>query len=387
VASDAAVPVLQGTQNRPFGGGPDTSTAEETYYVASQWQLIWWKFRKHRLATIAAPVLILLYLSAALAGFLSVTVPDARYPGYMFAPPTAIHVRDQNGTFQAPFVYALERKTDPATLRRTFVEDTSRKYQVHLFVHGEPYTLLGVIPADVHLIGVDEGGHLFLLGTDDLGHDLYTRIMYGSRISLTIGLVGVALTFALGLSLGGISGYFGGAIDTMIQRAIDLIVCIPTIPLWMALAAALPRNLSTEQTYLGIVVIMSLINWTRLARVVRGQLLSTREEAFCDAARLGGASDLRVILRHLLPSMASYIIVSLTLSIPSTILGETSLSFLGLGLQPPAVSWGVLMRQAQNVVSIAHYPWLLAPAAWIVVTVLMFNFLGDGLRDAADPYK
>lgn len=387
MSTDIAAPVLRGAQNRQPSSEPEASQAKETYYVASQWQLIWWKFRKHRLATIAAPVLALLYLCAALAGFFSFSVPDARYPDYLFAPPTAIHFRDQNGALQAPFVYAMKRQTDPVTLRRTFVADTSKKYRVHLFAHGEPYKLLGLFPTDVHLLGVDKGGPLFLLGTDDLGHDLLTRIIYGSRISLTIGLVGVALTFALGLLLGGLSGYFGGIVDTLIQRTIDLIVCIPTIPLWMALAAALPRNLSTEQMYLGIVMIMSAINWTRLARVVRGQVLSTREEAFCEAARLAGASDLRIILRHLLPSMASYIIVSLTLSIPSTILGETSLSFLGLGLQPPAVSWGVLMRQAQNVVSIAHYPWLLAPAAWIVVAVLMFNFLGDGLRDAADPYK
>lgn len=387
MSTDIAAPATRSAENRQTGAGPEHSRAEETYYVASQWQLIWWKFRKHRLATIAAPVLIFLYLCAAFADFLSFSVPDTRYSGYMFAPPTKIHVRDENGNLRAPFVYAMERKTDPATLRRTFVEDTSKKYRVHLFAHGEPYKLLGLFATDIHLIGVDKGGPLFLLGTDDLGHDLYTRIMYGSRISLTIGLVGVALTFTFGLLLGGISGYFGGIVDTAIQRIIDLIVCIPTIPLWMSLAAALPRNLSTEQTYLGIVVIMSAINWTRLARVVRGQVLSTREEAFCEASRQAGATDMRVIMRHLLPSMASYIIVSLTLSIPSTILGETSLSFLGLGLQPPAVSWGVLMRQAQNVVSIAHYPWLLAPAAWIVVAVLMFNFLGDGLRDAADPYK
>jgi len=234
---------------------------------------------------------------------------------------------------------------------------------------------------------VDEGGPLFLLGTDNLGHDLLTRILYGSRISLSIGLVGVALTFILGMLIGGIAGYFGGVVDSIVQRTIDMLICIPTIPLWLALAAALPRDWPMLRIYLGIVIITSIIGWAGLARVVRGKLLSLREEAFCEAARLAGATDMRIILRHLLPSFASYIIVSLTLSIPSTILGETSLSFLGLGLQPPAVSWGVLMRQSQDVVTIAHHPWLLFPALWIIVTVLAFNFLGDGLRDAADPYK
>ena len=386
MATDIARETLQdGESRRP---GPDvTPEAEESYYVASQWQLIWWKFRKHKLATVAWPVLTFLYLCALFADLIAFTVPGVRFPEYKFAPPTAIHFRDETGRLQAPFVYGMTRQTDPQTLRRTFVVDRSQVYRVRLFAHGEPYKLLGVIPTDVHLLGVDRGGPLFLLGTDNLGRDLFTRILYGSRISLTIGLVGVALTFVLGLLIGGLSGYLGGVVDTVVQRSIDLIVCIPTIPLWMALAAALPRNLPVVQTYLGIVVIMSLINWTRLARVVRGKLLSLREEAFCEASRLAGASDLRIILRHLLPSFASYIIVALTLSIPATILGETALSFLGLGLQPPAVSWGVLLRDAQDVVTIAHHPWLLAPVAWIIVTVLMFNFLGDGLRDAADPYK
>jgi peptide/nickel transport system permease protein len=253
--------------------------------------------------------------------------------------------------------------------------------------NGEPYKLLGIFPTTIHLLAVDEGGPLFLLGTDNLGHDLLTRILYGSRISLSIGLVGVALTFVLGMLIGGVAGYFGGIVDTVVQRMIDMIVCIPTIPLWLALAAALPRDWPMERTYLGIVIITSIIGWAGLARVVRGKLLSQRDEDFCTASRLAGASDMRVIVRHLIPSAASYIIVALTLAIPATILGETALSFLGLGLQPPAVSWGVLLRQSQDVVTIALNPWLLAPALWIIVTVLAFNFLGDGLRDAADPYK
>jgi peptide/nickel transport system permease protein len=361
-------------------------TAEvEAYYVASQWQLMWWKFRKHRLATIAAPILIVLYLSALFADFLSPYLPEERNARARFAPPQLIRFRDLEGNWQAPFVYGLERITDPETLRRTFEINPEEKYPVEFLGRGAQYKLLGLFRTDVHLIWSE--GPMHLLGTDDLGHDLFSRILYGSRISLSIGLVGVTITFTLGMIIGGISGYLGGTVDTLVQRTIDLLISIPTIPLWMSLAAALPRDWPPLRIYLGIVVITSVIGWAGLARVVRGKLLALREEDFAMAARLAGARDMRIILRHMLPSFASYIIVSLTLSIPGTILGETSLSFIGLGLQPPVVSWGVLMQQAQNVVAIAHYPWLLSPALWIVVTVLMFNFLGDGLRDAADPYK
>lgn len=360
--------------------------AKEAYYVASQWQLIWWKFKKHKLALVAGPVLIVLYLSAIFADFLSPTLPNTRYANYRFAPPSVIHLRDSEGKWQWPFIYGITQKTDPKTLGRIFVPDTTRKYPVRLFVHGEPYKLLGFIPTDIHLFGA-VGSPIFLLGTDDLGYDLFTRILYGSRISLSIGLVGIAITFMLGMLMGGLSGYLGGVVDTIIQRTIDLLVCIPTIPVWMVLAAAMPRDWPVTRVYFGIVIITSAIGWTGLARVVRGKFLSLREEPFCEAARLAGASNMYIIVRHLLPSFASYLIVSLTLAIPNTILGETALSFLGLGLQPPAVSWGVLIKQTQRFTALAHYPWLLWPAAWIIVTVVMFNFVGDGVRDAMDPYK
>lgn len=359
---------------------------DEAYYVASQWQLMWWKFKQHRLASIAAPILIVLYMGSLFADFISPALPGTRFEFYKDCPPQMIRIINAQGGLQRPFIYDATRVTDPVTFRRTFVSDTSKTFNVSLFVRGEPYKLLGLIKTDWHLFGAQDGP-MFLLGTDNLGRDLFTRILYGGRISLSVGLIGVALTFTLGLLLGGMSGYFGGVVDTVIQRLIDLIMCIPTIPLWMALAAALPRDWPTLNVYIGIVVITSLVGWAGLARVVRGKLLSLRDEDFCTAARLAGISDFGIILKHLIPSFMSYIIVALTLSIPRTIIGETSLSFLGLGLQPPVVSWGVLLKDAQDLTSIAHHPWLLLVAVWVFVAVLMFNFLGDGLRDAADPYK
>lgn len=282
----------------------------------------------------------------------------------------------------------MSEKVDEKTFRRIFSPDPEKKYEIQFFVKGEPYKMWGLIPMNVHLFGLkNPKDPLILMGTDKLGHDLFSRIIYGGRISLSFGLVGIVLTLVLGLVLGGISGYLGGVADTIIQRIIDLLICIPTIPLWMALTAALPRGWSAEQTYFGLIIIFSIIGWTGLARVVRGKILTLREEDFTMAARLAGASGFRIIRKHLLPSFASYIIVNVTLSIPGTILGETALSFIGVGLQAPVVSWGVLLQDAQNLETLAYYPWLLWPTAFIILTVLMFNFLGDGLRDAADPYK
>jgi len=359
----------------------------EEYYVASQWQLMWRKFRKHQLAMTAVPVLGFLYFLAIFCEFISPYGPLTRYSKYLNARPQRIHFFDKDKGFQLrPFVYDLKRKIDPATFRRTFTIDKAKRYPVYFFVRSEPYKLWGLFKSNLHLFGT-ESGPIFLLGTDKLGRDLFSRTIYASRISLSIGLVGVFLSLALGMMLGGIAGYFGGVADSIIMRAVDLLVSIPTIPLWMALAAAVPRDWSIIKTYFAITIVLSIIGWAGLARVIRSKLLALREEDFTMAARIAGAREQRIIIRHLLPSFSSYLIVNLTLAIPSMILGETALSFLGLGIQPPAVSWGTLLQDAQNVRAVAHYPWLMIPVFFVITTVLAFNFLGDGLRDAADPYK
>ena len=363
------------------------SSAEERLYLASQWQLIWLKFRRHRLAIVGGSILALLYLLALLADFVAPYSSERRFQEAVYHPPSRIRVVDQRGRLTWPFVYGISTSRDSYTLEMIYTEDQSVHYPVRFFVRAEEYRFLGIVRSDIHLFGVDEPAGLFLFGTESLGRDLFSRTILAARISLSIGLVGVAMTFIIGVLLGGVSGYFGGRIDMAVQRVIEFLISIPTIPLWMALGAAMPRDWSVVQVYFAIVAILSLVGWGGLARVVRGKLLELRELDFTMAARVAGMPQLTIILRHLLPNFASYLIVSLTLAIPEMILAETGLSFLGLGLRSPAVSWGVLLQKAQNLRSVAIYPWLLIPALFVVVTVMAFNFLGDGLRDAADPYK
>jgi peptide/nickel transport system permease protein len=361
--------------------------AAERISVATQWQLMWWRFRKHRLAMISAVVILFFYTVALFADFFAYSDPYTSSAQLSLLPPQPVRFFDE-GTF-SPHVYALAGRRDPVTFKRVYQADPNQKIPVGLFVQGYEYKIFGLIPANRHLIGV-KGARaedtLFILGTDLNGRDLWSRLMIGTRISMTIGLVGVILSLFLGVLLGGISGLYGGVVDNIIQRIIEIVRSIPTIPLWMGLAAALPRDWDVTRIYFAITIILSMIGWTVMARVVRGRFLSLREEDFVTAAELAGAGQLRIIFRHMVPSFLSHIIAATTLAIPAMIISETSLSFLGLGLRPPAISWGVLLQQAQNIQAVAISPWLLYPAIPVILAVLAFNFLGDGLRDAADPY-
>jgi len=359
---------------------------EESFYVASQWQLMWRKFRKHKLAVVGGGILTIFYILAIFCEFFSPYYVNNIDIKYAYCPPQKVHFFDEQGDFSRPFVYRLKREIDSETWEAIYTEDKTKKCYIHLFVHGDKYKLWNLFYAGTHFFGLKEGT-IFLFGTDKLGRDIFSRIAYAARISLSVGLVGVALSFFLGSIIGGISGYYGGVADMIIQRVIEFLLSIPTIPLWMALAAALPSTWSTIKIYFSITIILSIVGWCGLARVVRGKLLELREEDFIMAAKISGASEERIITRHLLPSFFSYLVVSLTLSVPWMILAETSLSFLGLGMQAPAVSWGTLLKDAQNVQSIVSHLWLLIPGLFVIVTVLAFNFLGDGMRDAADPYK
>jgi len=360
---------------------------EEELYVASQWKLMWWKFKKHKMAIAAIVVLLILYLLAIFCEFFAPYYLHKRYIEYIYTSSQRLHFFNEEGFHLLPFVYGLKREIDPVTLRKSYFEDEREIYPVRFFVRGDKYKFWNLFKTDLHFFGVEgRGGTIFLLGTDRLGRDMFSRILYGARISLSIGLVGVFFSLVIGVVLGGISGYYGGVADTIIQRLIEVLRSFPTIPLWMSLSAALPSHWPPLRVYFGIVIILSLFGWTGLARVVRGKLLVLREEDFAMAARLTGSKEMRIITLHLLPNFMSHIIVSITLAIPYMILGETTLSFLGIGLQPPITSWGVLLKEAQNVCTIALHPWLLIPAFFVITTILAFNFLGDGLRDAADPY-
>ena len=360
--------------------------AQRAAPVESPLTLMWYKFRAHKLAVWSIWTIGALYLMAIFANWVAPYDPETRF-GLPFAAPTLPTVMVDGEFVWPPVAFGMSQQLDRKTFKRVYAIDTTQRYSLQLFNQGDRHTWFGLFPSETHLFGVAKGGAFFLMGTDSLGRDVFSRMVYGSRISLSIGLVGVTLSLVLGIVLGGISGYFGGWVDLAVQRLIEIIQCFPSIPLWMALAAALPHDWTTIQVYFGITVILSLVGWTDLARVVRGRFLSLREEDFVMAARLAGASEARIIRKHLLPSFASHIIASVTLSIPSMILAETALSFLGIGLTPPALSWGVLLQDAQNVNTLATAPWLLLPGAFVIITVLAFNFLGDGLRDAADPFS
>lgn len=365
----------------------ELDTKSERFYYAKQWQLIWWRFQRHRLAMFSLILLLIFYFIALFPGFTAPYDPQTRFEKMQQSPPIKLHIFDENGGLHRPFIYGQKRELDQKTFKYIFTDDTSTLFPIQFFVEGDEYKILGTWKSNRHLFGVGKDAPpLMIFGTDELGRDILSRTFYGSTISLSIGLVGVIVSFVLGVTLGGLSGYFGGILDEIIQRIIDFLLSIPQLPFFMALAAALPRDWSVTRTYFAITVILSIIGWSGLARVVRGKLLALREEDYSLAAQAAGASQPRIIFRHLLPGFTSHLIVSLTLAVPGSILGETTLSFLGLGMQPPAVSWGVLLQDAQDMVVVAQQPWRLIPGLFVIVAVLLFNFVGDGLRDAADPY-
>lgn len=358
----------------------------ESYYAASQWRLMVTKLSQHRLAQISMVILGALYLVALFGNIIAPYTLGSYDAAYVNAPPTRIRLV-HDGQLVGPFVYGLGFDRDPTTLRPIFVEDVSQVHRLQFFTEGQEWSFLGLFDSTMHLFGAEGDGRVFLFGTDGLGRDLFSRIVLGSQVSLSIPLIGVAISFVLGIVIGSLAGYLGGTFDVVVQRLIEIIRSFPTLPLWMALAATIPSKIPVVQMFLYITIIMAFIEWTSLARVVRSKFLSLKQEDYVMAARISGVSPLKIIGVHLVPGFMSYLVVAMTLAVPAMILGETSLSFLGLGIQAPATSWGVLLQEAQDITNVAVYPWKLIPLGFVILTVLAFNFLGDGLRDAADPYK
>lgn len=399
---DTAHPPLRGTgdgaldrvstvdEGPAIGVGADAAAGRgpQDLAIASQWQLTWWAFKKHKLAMLGLWIIGLLYFVSLFAEFIAPADPSQQNRRAVYHPPQMIHILDrtEDGLRIRPYVHDMDRQRDPASLAVTYVPSGDKIY-LTLFGRGEEYKFWGLWKTDRHLLAtVNPRDGFYLFGADRLGRDMFSRVIYGTRISMSIGLIGVAISLVLGVVLGGVSGYYGGRTDAIIQRLIEFVLSLPTIPIWLALAAALPPDWPIYQQYFVITLIVSLVGWTELGRVVRGRFLAMKNDDFVVAARLDGASEWRIIWRHMLPSLTSHIIASLTLAVPLMILAETGLSFLGLGLTPPAISWGVLLKEAQNIVSISQAPWLFIPGGFVIVAVLAFNFLGDGMRDAADPY-
>ena len=376
------------TSSNTVAAEPDAkSVRQDDYYTASQWQLIWWRFRRHKLAMIGAAVLGFLIILAAFADFLSPVSPHARNLDYVLGPPMVLVFWDESGVYLPPVVYGITTERNPTTLRMEATRDPSIKQPVRFFVRGEPYRMWGLVESDIRLFGLAGGAPLHLLGTDSLGRDILSRSAFALRISLSVGLAGVLISFLIGMLIGGLAGYFGGLFDFLTMRLIELVMSIPTLPLWMTLAVIVPKEWNAIESYIAITVLLGLLSWTGLARDIRSKLISLRNEDYVVAARLSGVRDWTIVRRHMLPAPTSYIIVSLTLAFPAIILGETALSFLGFGLRPPVISLGVLLENAQNVRTIAQSPWVMSPVFFVILIVLAFSFMGDGLRDAADPYS
>lgn len=370
----------------PYDPQISIQTLERKDLDAPAWLLIWRQFRQHRLGLISGIFLLLSYLMLPFAGFIAPYPPNLRHAEHLYSPPQSINLWHE-GQFIGPYVYPMTSEANLETFQWEFKPDTSRPVKLQFFCKGEPYYLSGLIKTDRHLFCVPDGATIFIWGSDRLGRDVFSRILYGAQLSLTVGLIGITVSFALGIFFGSVAGYFGGPLDWVINRAIEILRSLPELPLWLALSAAVPSNWGPVAVFFIISVILGILDWPGLARSVRAKFLSLREEEFVRAAEMMGASSGRVIRRHLLPNFMSHLIASATLSIPAMILGETALSFLGLGLRAPAVSWGVMLNDAQNLANVEIYWWTAIPMIPIIVVVLAFNFLGDGLRDSLDPYR